>query len=346
VNHFKQAIQIDPNYAEAYAALGESYLHVAGYGLMSIKEAYELARQAGEKAVGLNEENAQGYKVLAMVKFFYEWDWNAALEKYDKAIKCGLPNQNDFNIYYCIFIQEDFERAIQLTHKVIETNPLDAHTHWQLGLTLYFSRRFEKSVAAFSSALELDPNFGEALRSFIFSLLNMPDEAIFWLEKAFQERSVMMVTLKNFWVWDNIRDDPRFQEMYDKMNFPPSIKNKYDLTPIQIFQSDQANTSLLNDNEVEKYLQQLEQLIHEDKMYTDSSLSLRQMAEKMGLHSNKLSWLLNEHVKKNFNEYINAHLTLLGLAYESGFNSKTAFNAFFKKMEGMTPRAWVKKNIQ
>jgi len=426
VNHFKQAIQIDPNYAEAYAALGESYLHVAGYGLMSIKEAYELARQAGEKAVGLNEENAQGYKVLAMVKFFYEWDWNAALEKYDKAIKCGLPNQNDFNIYYCIFIQEDFERAIQLTHKVIETNPLDAHTHWQLGLTLYFSRRFEKSVAAFSSALELDPNFGEALRfrglvkgylgkfkeamidinraleltsgqglanldkivvkilmgkkkgvseaiknenykdssdpAFIFSLLNMPDEAIFWLEKAFQERSVMMVTLKNFWVWDNIRDDPRFQEMYDKMNFPPSIKNKYDLTPIQIFQSDQANTSLLNDNEVEKYLQQLEQLIHEDKMYTDSSLSLRQMAEKMGLHSNKLSWLLNEHVKKNFNEYINAyrletfkeksldpknqHLTLLGLAYESGFNSKTAFNAFFKKMEGMTPRAWVKKNIQ
>jgi len=48
--------------------------------------------------------------------------------------------------------------------------------------------------------------------AFIFSLLNMPDEAMHWLEKAYQERSVMMVTLKNFWVWDNLRDDPRFQE--------------------------------------------------------------------------------------------------------------------------------------
>jgi len=103
------------------------------------------------------------------------------------------------------------------------------------------------------------------------------------------------------------RDDPRFQEMYNRMNFPPSIKNKYALTPIHIGQFDQANTSLLNGSEIEKYLKQLEQLIHEDKMYTDPSLSLRQMADKMGVHSNKLSWLLNEHVNKNFNEYINTY---------------------------------------
>jgi AraC-like DNA-binding protein len=42
----------------------------------------------------------------------------------------------------------------------------------------------------------------------------------------------------------------------------------------------------------------------------------------------------------------NSHLTLLALAYESGFNSKTAFNAYFKKMEGLTPRAWVKSHKQ
>lgn len=42
----------------------------------------------------------------------------------------------------------------------------------------------------------------------------------------------------------------------------------------------------------------------------------------------------------------NSHLTLLGLACESGFNSKTVFNAYFKKSTGMTPRAWVKKQQQ
>lgn len=62
---------------------------------------------------------------------------------------------------------------------------------------------------------------------------------------------------------------------------------------------------------------------------------------------------------ENFNEYINTfrlhafkiialhpanqHITLLGLAYESGFNSKTVFNTCFKKMEGLTPSAWVRR---
>ena len=79
-----------------------------------------------------------------------------------------------------------------------------------------------------------------------------------------------------------------------------------------------------------------------------------------GLHPNKLSWLLNEHIGKNFNEFINtyrlevlakavdpanSHLTPAGPWYtEAGFNSKTVFNDFFKKKVGATPRAWVRAN--
>lgn len=96
------------------------------------------------------------------------------------------------------------------------------------------------------------------------------------------------------------------------------------------------------------------------RLYLDAGLSLRGLAAHIDLHPNKLSWLLNEHVGQNFNEYVNSHrlaafkllardpgnrhLTLLGLAYESGFNSKSVFNTFFKKQEGMTPRAWVKRH--
>jgi AraC-like DNA-binding protein len=143
------------------------------------------------------------------------------------------------------------------------------------------------------------------------------------------------------------------------MNFPPSVENQRKTEPIAIGQQTTTNTSLLNENEIKYYLQQLEQLVHEEKVYIDSLLSLRQVAEKIGLHPNRLSWLLNEQLHKNFNEYINAfrletfktkaldpknkHITILGLAYESGFNSKTSFNSYFKKMEGITPTAWVKK---
>jgi len=87
-------------------------------------------------------------------------------------------------------------------------------------------------------------------------------------------------------------------------------------------------------------------------------MTLRGLAEKVELHPNKLSWLINKKIGKGFNEYINeyrlkdfqqralnpenSHLTLLGLAYDSGFNSKSVFNDFFKKKTGQTPKAWVK----
>ena len=421
MNFFKEAIKIDPNYADAHAFLGEAYIHAASYNMIPNKEGNDLARNAAEKAIELNTENAQAHMMLAYIKLFSDWNWDAALIEYDKAIKYGLSDQNEFITYYYIFIKEDFERAIQVSKRVAETDPLDVHTHWQLGLIYYFARNFEEAIVAFNKALEIDSNFGEAIRyrglalgylgkynealtdinralgltsgqglanldllvvkilmgkkeevlavikkskymdssdpALLFSLLNMPQEAIYWLDKAYEERSVTMVTLKNFWVWDNLRDNARFKEIYAQMNFPPSIKNKQVFEPINIAQTIFISTSLLSKNEIENYLEKLNELMKVDEIYKDPSMSLRHLAEKLELHPNKLSWLVNEQIGKNFNEYINtfrlitfkekaldpnnSHLTLLGLAYESGFNSKTVFNVFFKKMEGMTPRMWV-----
>ena len=118
-----------------------------------------------------------------------------------------------------------------------------------------------------------------------------------------------------------------------------------------------ADLSKMTPAEVAYYLETLEDLLAEQQPYLDPSLSLKGLAGMLGLHANKLSWLLNEQVGKNFNEFVNGfrleafqqkaldpanrHLTILGLAYESGFNSKTVFNAFFKKTLKQTPSAWL-----
>src|SRR5690606_2763304 len=83
---------------------------------------------------------------------------------YEKAVEHGLSDQNEFISYYYIFIDEDFDRAISVAKKVCETDPLHVISHWQLGLNYYFARRFEEAITAFDATLEIDPNFGEALR--------------------------------------------------------------------------------------------------------------------------------------------------------------------------------------
>jgi putative ABC transport system permease protein len=87
--------------------------------------------------------------------------------------------------------------------------------------------------------------------------------------------------------------------------------------------------------------------------YLDPELSLPSLAEKLGLHPNELSRIINTVLKKSFNDFISEfrvaevaqkmqdpaydHLTLLGIAFESGFNSKTTFNRTFKQVTGKSP---------
>jgi putative ABC transport system permease protein len=106
-------------------------------------------------------------------------------------------------------------------------------------------------------------------------------------------------------------------------------------------------------NELRQKATWLKHSLKTNLYYQDPELSLRTLAEKLDLHPNELSRIVNTALKKSFNDFINeyrvadvarkmhdpayAHLTLLGIAFESGFNSKTTFNRAFKQMTGKNP---------
>lgn len=114
------------------------------------------------------------------------------------------------------------------------------------------------------------------------------------------------------------------------------------------------------ENKATQQLQeQLHELILQEELYKDEEVSLYKIAQKMGLSDKHLSELINQEMGTNFYEYINGfrvdafktkvqngeakHLTLLALAYESGFNSKASFNRIFKKQTGLTPSQFKKQ---
>jgi len=100
----------------------------------------------------------------------------------------------------------------------------------------------------------------------------------------------------------------------------------------------------------------LKKVLKANLYYLDPELNLRSLAEKLSLHPNELSRIINTVLKKSFSDFINEyrvvevsrkmqdpaydHLTLLGIAFESGFNSKTTFNRTFKQMTGKSPVAY------
>jgi len=109
----------------------------------------------------------------------------------------------------------------------------------------------------------------------------------------------------------------------------------------------------------EKIHRDLNQLMSTQKLFRQEELSLSQLAQQLGVHPNNLSQVINTYENKSFYDYINSlrieefkslailpencRYTLLSLAFECGFNSKTSFNRNFKKITGQSPSAYLKE---
>lgn len=106
--------------------------------------------------------------------------------------------------------------------------------------------------------------------------------------------------------------------------------------------------------------ERLVHLMEKGKLFTEPDLSLSMLSEKIQVHPNYLSQVINEKEGKTFFEYINAlrvaefqrlvampsnrQFTIMGLAYDCGFNSKSSFNKNFRKVTGLSPSAYLQSN--
>ena len=183
----------------------------------------------------------------------------------------------------------------------------------------------------------------------IYINLNRKEKALEYFEQGVQFRASPLLFAKIDCAFDTLRDEPRFQKALKSLNFEAQDtapnKPRYIRTA---FTRQQAR-------EIER---KLIELMEKEKPFLNPRLSSPDLAELVGITTNQLSQFLNEYLNKNFYDYVNlfrlkefqklcknlkySHLSILGLAYESGFNSKTTFNAFFKRETGVTPSEYFK----
>ncbi len=123
-------------------------------------------------------------------------------------------------------------------------------------------------------------------------------------------------------------------------------------------EKEKYTSSGLSEARENEYYGRLSQLIEEEKIYTNSDLSLSELASTLDIHPNYLSQIINKKEDRTFHAYINDHrinefkrlvalpknqqFTLMSLAYDCGFNSKSTFNRYFKKTTNQTPSQYVK----
>ncbi len=209
----------------------------------------------------------------------------------------------------------------------------------------------KKGIAMLESKLESDL-MDRALNLLILcqTMIGDLEAAMILIEKGITYRLPMMVYLFIEPMLKPLQAIPRFKELKKQVLGETTIlegeKRKY-------------KKPLLNPDLLKHYHDLLIQLMVSEKPYLDPDLSLGGLADMLGIPANQLSQLLNEGFDQNFAEFINSFrleifklkvadpkmrgFTILALAYESGFNSKTVFNTYFKKMMGQTPMSYWKE---
>ncbi|MCB0734498.1 MAG: helix-turn-helix domain-containing protein [Bacteroidetes bacterium] len=182
----------------------------------------------------------------------------------------------------------------------------------------------------------------------LYARMGRNDEAFNALNRLFEVHSSVLLLSFSDPLAKPLQTDPRYAEFHHRI-----YQLEQHEEPAQ-----KANSHTPDEVWTHEVLHQLEAHMPSEKPFLNPSLSLRFLADQLSVHPNQLSWLLNEKVGKNFNEFVNdyriehfkklvaddsnRHISLVGLAFESGFNSKTVFNTTFKKKTGLTPKAYQK----
>jgi serine/threonine protein kinase/Flp pilus assembly protein TadD len=164
VECFSQAIDLDPNYALAYAGLAEAYGFLASStGGQQPREAYPRAKAAAVKALELDETLGEAHCSLGFFRLLYDWDFPSAEEEFKRAIELSPNFANAWDGYGFYFkATGQSEASIRACQRAQELEPLSLFITLSLAWAWYFARQYERALEQGSKALDMDPNFGFA----------------------------------------------------------------------------------------------------------------------------------------------------------------------------------------
>jgi DNA-binding winged helix-turn-helix (wHTH) protein/TolB-like protein/Tfp pilus assembly protein PilF len=160
LRYFRQAIEIDPTYALAYAGLADAYAMLVWQDNRAQAEFVPKAKAAAVRALQIDETLAEAHTSLGFVKFWYDWDFVGAESEYRRAIELN-PDYSTAHHWYGEFLvltgrPEEGFRELKLAQ---EADPLSLIINADIGKMFFFTRQQDRAIEQLQKTLEMEPDF-------------------------------------------------------------------------------------------------------------------------------------------------------------------------------------------
>jgi serine/threonine-protein kinase len=288
MEYYQQAIDIDPNYALAYAGLAVSTSSQVMVSDAAPKECFPKAKEAALKALQIDDSLPEAHAIMIYAKSHYDWDWPGTEREFKRTMQLNsnLPQAHAWYAGYLAKMKRHNE-AIAEIKRAQELDPLSLYFNLLVGLGYYRARQYDQALEQYKKTLEMDPtyypirirlaevyrekgmyqqaldelskgneasgHYSESLAmtgyiyaitgrheeaqkmidklkdrsshryvspyhiAVVYSGLGEKDLAFEWLEKAYLDRSMLLSFINITPLFDNLRSDPRFANLLQKL---------------------------------------------------------------------------------------------------------------------------------
>jgi TolB-like protein/Tfp pilus assembly protein PilF len=157
IQYYRQAIAIEPQYAEAHVGVAGSHLVKAFIGAMRPRDAHQTVQAELALALEIDSNLAETHQTYAASLFYYEWDWKQADEEFQLAVSLN-PNYATAHQVYAWFLaaMDRPEEAHASITRVLDVNPLDVGAYITASDVFWFSHQYDKAIAQIRKAVNLN----------------------------------------------------------------------------------------------------------------------------------------------------------------------------------------------
>lgn len=335
------------------------------------------------KVLAINPDHIDGLEAMTELFIALGFFDNALIYARKLLEVDPLSANNHYTLAHIYYYQRQFTKALETVTYALTLNPeLELAHHLQCFCLIWLNREaafkqciqntslYDEKLLLFSvinkNNVEIPDRFLETWSDFnnnktlitpydLYILANSNHKALAFSilkEKVNQRRGQII----------NYRQEPFLLPLHEIKGFKDLHHSNLSLSDIRsdIDADDKPVSNILDAHQIQGLKAELLSYFNEEEPFLNPQLNLKIVADVLGLNTNKMSYLINQAFHVNFNDFVNSyrlnhfktialdpknsHLTILGLAYDSGFNSKSVFNTYFKKIEGVTPRAWMTAN--
>ncbi len=158
-DEFRRAIQLDPNYAAAYAGLAYSGV-IANDFFLSPNDSMPPSREAAQKALQLDESNPEAHVTLAWIKWGYDYDSAGGEAELKRVIELAPRDSTAHWTYgYFLVLGGKTETGIEEGRRAVALDPASLETNNFMGGDLYYAHRYDEAVKQFRKTVDMEPNY-------------------------------------------------------------------------------------------------------------------------------------------------------------------------------------------